>query len=33
MNAINEFSAQADFAERSQANAVSGRSQKIIDRV
>jgi hypothetical protein len=30
---INDFSAQADFAQRSQANEVSGRSQKIIDRV
>jgi hypothetical protein len=31
--AIIDFSAQVDFAQRSQANEVSGRSQKIIDRV
>jgi hypothetical protein len=31
--AIDDLSAQADFAQRSQANEVSGRSQKIIDRV
>ena len=29
--AINDFSVKADFAQRSQANAVSGRNQKIID--
>jgi hypothetical protein len=27
---VNDFSVQADFAKQSQANAVSGRNQKII---
>jgi len=30
---INDFSAKADFAHRRQANEVSGRSQRMIDRV